>query len=128
MMRNLIIGATLALVAPGAVLAQPTTVADSAKGKILTTAQGMALYTFSKDSTDHSACDGGCASLWPPLKATPADQASGTFSIFKRADGTLQWAHQGSPLYTFSKDTKPNQVTGDGFNNVWHVARPAGDN
>lgn len=126
MMRDLVVGATLALMAPGSALAQPTTVADSALGKILTTTQGMALYTFAKDSSEHSACNGGCASLWPPLRAMPSDKASDAFSVFKRADGSLQWAYQGRPLYTFARDTRSNQVSGDGFNNLWHVARPAG--
>jgi len=126
MMRDHVIGAALAVIVPLSAQAQPTTIADSAKGKILATAQGMALYTFAKDSRGNSACTAGCAALWPPLAAMPSDKASGAFSIFRRADGTLQWAYQGSPLYTFARDTKPNQVSGDGFNNVWHVARPAG--
>lgn len=128
MMRNILCGVTLAFLAAASAMAEPARVADSAYGKILTTPEGMALYTFSKDAKEHSVCDGGCASLWPPLGAMPSDKAAGMFSIFKRSDGTLQWAYQGSPLYTFANDTEKNQVTGDGFNNVWHVARPAGNN
>ena len=40
-------------------------------------------------------------------------------------DGSKQWAYKGKPLYTFAKDTKPGDVTGDGFlNGAWHLAMP----
>jgi predicted lipoprotein with Yx(FWY)xxD motif len=31
------------------------------------------------------------------------------------------WAHQGKPLYLWSKDQKPGDITGDGFNGIWRV-------
>ena len=31
---------------------------------------------------------------------------------------------QGKPLYTFNKDAKPGDATGDGVNSVWHIATP----
>jgi predicted lipoprotein with Yx(FWY)xxD motif len=37
----------------------------------------------------------------------------------------MQWAYKGKPLYTFAKDTKPGDTTGDGFlNGAWHIAKP----
>ena len=41
-----------------------------------------------------------------------------------RDDGSKQWAYKGKPLYTWVKDAKPGDRTGDGFNNAWRVARP----
>ena len=41
-----------------------------------------------------------------------------------RPDGKKQWAFKGKPLYYWAKDQKPGDKTGDGFNNVWHVAKP----
>ena len=41
-----------------------------------------------------------------------------------RDDGGKQWAYKGKPLYAWSKDAKPGDVTGDGVNNVWHIAAP----
>jgi len=41
-----------------------------------------------------------------------------------RDDGSKQWAYKGKPVYLWGKDQKPGDKTGDGFNNVWHVARP----
>jgi predicted lipoprotein with Yx(FWY)xxD motif len=46
------------------------------------------------------------------------------WSIVTRDDGGKQWAYKGKPLYAWSKDAKPGDVTGDGVNNVWHIAAP----
>jgi hypothetical protein len=67
---------------------------------------------------------GPCATNWPPLMAANSDQASGDFSIVTRDDGAKQWALKGKPLYFWSKDSKPGDKTGDGFNKVWQAAKP----
>ena len=91
---------------------------------VLVGAKGMTLYTFDKDAGGKSACNGPCAGNWPPLMAAAGDMASGDFSIITRDDGSKQWAQKGKPLYYWVKDAKPGDKTGDGFNNVWHVAKP----
>jgi len=92
---------------------------------VLTNQAGMTLYTFDRDSGGKSACNGPCATNWPPLTAQAGDKASGDYSIITREDGKQQWAHKGKPLYNWSKDQKPGDKTGDGFlNNQWHVAKP----
>ena len=116
-----------AVLCAGMALAQmaPTKTGDSAKGKVLTDAKGMTLYTFDKDADGKSACNGPCATNWPPLMASASDKAEGSYTVIKRDDGAMQWAYKGKPLYTWIKDTKPGDVTGDGFNNgVWHIAQP----
>jgi len=51
--------------------------------------------------------------------------SSGNWTVITRDDGSKMWAYKGKPLYTWNKDTKPGDTTGDGFlNNAWHVARP----
>ena len=40
-----------------------------------------------------------------------------------RDDGTKQWAYKGKPLYTFARDTKAGDATGDG-KGPWHSAKP----
>jgi predicted lipoprotein with Yx(FWY)xxD motif len=46
-------------------------------------------------------------------------------TIVVRDDGSKMWAYKGKPLYTFKKDTKPGETTGDGFlNGAWHIAKP----
>ena len=95
-------------------------------GDVLTGNNGMTLYTFDKDAagSGKSVCNGPCATNWPPLLATPDDAASGDYSLVVRDDGRKQWAFKGKPLYFWSKDSKPGDRTGDGFNNVWRVAKP----
>jgi len=91
----------------------------------LTDEHGMALYTFDRDAmAGKSACNGKCAENWPPLAANDADKPSGDYTIITRDDGKKQWAYRGKPLYLWSKDKMPGDQTGDGFMNVWHVAKP----
>lgn len=118
--------AGLLLAATGALAqtAAPAKVADTSKGKALVDAKGMTLYTFDRDSAGKSACNGQCAQNWPPLMAGANAAASGNWSVITRDDGAKQWAYKGKPLYTWVKDAKPGDVTGDGVNNVWHVAAP----
>lgn len=98
----------------------PTKVSDG----ILTDPAGMSLYTFDSDPAGKSVCNGACATNWPPL-AAPADaRAMGDYSVVVRDDGSRQWAYRGKPLYRWVKDGKPGDRTGDGFRNVWHLARP----
>src|SRR6185295_19343885 len=41
--------------------------ASTGLGKVLVDAQGRTLYLFEADKGTKSACDGACASIWPPL-------------------------------------------------------------
>jgi predicted lipoprotein with Yx(FWY)xxD motif len=109
-----------------AALAQtsPPTSADTAKGKALVDGNGMTLYVFDRDSAGKSNCNGQCVSNWPPLIGDTDAKASGDFSFVTRDDGRKQWAYKDKPLYTFSKDKAAGDVTGDGVNNVWHIAAP----
>jgi len=91
---------------------------------VLTDPQGLTLYTFDRDNGGKSACNGACATNWPPLMAAPGTNASGSYTIITRDDGGRQWAYRGMPLYRFGKDAKPGDRGGDNFNNVWHVAKP----
>ena len=38
-------------------------------------------------------------------------------------EGSKRWAYKGKPLYLWSKDQKPGDMTGDGFNGIWHVIK-----
>ena len=104
----------------------PATPSSTAAGPALVDSRGMTLYTFDRDQTPgKSVCNGPCAVNWPPLPVTSNAKPSGDWSLVTRDDGSLQWAYKGKPLYTWIKDMKPGDATGDGFNNnTWHVARP----
>jgi predicted lipoprotein with Yx(FWY)xxD motif len=120
----LALAVSLAII-PAAFAAPPTKTGKTDKGNVLTDAKGMSLYTFDKDADGKSACNGPCATNWPALKAEASDAAADGYTIITRDDGSKQWAHKGKPLYTFAKDTKPGDVTGDGFlNGAWHLATP----
>ena len=114
---------TLALLgACGALYAAPPTVADG----VLVGPNGMTLYTFDKDTagSGKSTCNGPCATNWPPFMAAESDKASGDYTIITRDDGSKQWAVKGKPVHYWTKDAKPGDKTGDGFNKVWQTAKP----
>ncbi len=94
-------------------------------GDALVGSNGMTLYTFDKDvaGSGKSVCNGPCAGNWPPLLAEASDKPTGDWSLVTRDDGKKQWAFKGKPLYFWIKDQKMGDRTGDGVNNVWHVAK-----
>ncbi len=111
-------------------------VSNNAKlGNILVDSQGMTLYTFKNDKPNQSACNGGCASLWPPLTVakgvTPVagSGVNGELGVFQRSDGNYQVTYNQQPLYRYSGDSQPGQTNGNGlFGGLWSVVKvtPAG--
>ena len=97
---------------------------ETSAGTVLTDASGMTLYTFDKDAAGVSNCYDGCAKNWPPAAAAAGDKAMGDYGVVERKDGTMQWSYKGMPLYTWIKDAAPGDITGDGVNGVWHLAKP----
>jgi len=95
---------------------------------ILTDGRGFALYFYLPDSPTTSACTGSCATAWPPLlaqsgvKPTSKSSLSGTLSVQQTANGA-QVEYNRHLLYTYTGDTSPGQVTGNGDDN-WYVATP----
>lgn len=120
---TLLTGAALAawLALPALLLAQEPAMVKEGR---LVDGQGMTLYTYGKDSEGQSNCTQECADIWPPLVASEDATGSGDWSLVTRDDGTQQWAYDGKPLYTYVKDTKPGDTTGDTLMGVWHVAKP----
>ena len=116
--------AIMLAVAKSACAAGPPTTGNTDMGSALVDAKGMTLYTFDKDAGGKSACSGKCAQNWPPLMADASAAAPPGFSIVTRGDGTKQWAYKGKPLYGWVKDKKPGDASGNGVNNLWHIARP----
>jgi len=118
-LKTLLISAALAL--PGFAMA-----ADPAMEKdgMFTDHKGMTLYTFAKDSAGKSMCNDKCAANWPPLMAEAGDKSMGDWTVIKRDDGSMQWAYEGMPLYTFVMDKKAGDMTGDGkMDGAWKVAK-----
>ena len=114
-------------VAAGAQLARNSAaVVKTAPARVLTNAQGMTLYVFAVDKKNKSSCYGDCAKFWPAATVSggstvPSTIAGvpGTFGAFRRTDGSRQLTYDGAPLYTWSKDKKPGDMTGQGVAGVW---------
>lgn len=114
------------VVAPATVYAQ-----NSAEhGIILVGTNGFTLYTFANDETGVSNCVDNCAANWPPLTVETAESLvtainiPGIFTTFERADGTLQVAYNGMPLYYWVNDVARGDTTGHNVGDVWFVAKP----
>ena len=122
MIKTFLAPISLALIAAAAVAASAP--AAPVNG-VLATSAGATLYTFDRDvaGSGKSTCNAQCAANWPPLAAQASDAASGDWSIVARDDGSKQWAYKGSPLYTYAKDAKAGDASGDGKGNVWHVVK-----
>jgi predicted lipoprotein with Yx(FWY)xxD motif len=115
----------LAFATGAAFAADPAATAPAAKGGMFVDAKGMTLYTFDKDTPGKSMCNGQCAVNWPPAIVADDAKAAGNWTIVVRDDGLKQWAYKGKPVYTWIKDTKPGDTTGDGFlKGAWHTAKP----
>jgi predicted lipoprotein with Yx(FWY)xxD motif len=123
--RQFLLGcAALALASSALAAGEPVGIKVS--DGMLTNTAGMTLYTFDNDPAGggKSVCNGPCAANWPPVMAAADAKPSGDYTIVTRDDGAKQWAYKGKPLYLWVKDQKPGDKTGDGFNKVWHVAKP----
>jgi predicted lipoprotein with Yx(FWY)xxD motif len=107
-------------------------VANGAVGAYLTGEDGKTLYEFTPDSMDTSTCTDTCAQNWPAFTVesnatlTPGAGVTGALTTFARADGKMQVAINGIPLYYFAGDTKAGDTTGQGKAGKWFVASPTG--
>jgi predicted lipoprotein with Yx(FWY)xxD motif len=108
--------------------------ASTGLGKVLVNDQGRTLYLFRADHGTTSACTGGCATEWPPLRAAGKPkvgtglQASAVTTI-KRSDGKPQVSYHGHPLYTYVGDQKAGDTTGQGINAfgaAWYAVTASG--
>ena len=110
-------------------------VASSRLGRILVDSAGHALYLFKADVGAKSACSGACAAAWPPLLANGKPAAGSGVTASKlgtitRSGGSRQVTYNGHPLYTFIKDGKPGDVSGQGvtaFGAAWFAVSPTGN-
>lgn len=120
----LVLGGLLLVASAGPGVAQSMPPDAKVSGGMLTDAKGMTLYTFDKDATGKSNCNGPCLVNWPALAADASATPMGDWAAITRDDGSKQWALKGKPLYTFIQDKKPGDMTGDGKGGVWHTAVP----
>jgi predicted lipoprotein with Yx(FWY)xxD motif len=102
---------------------------------ILTDARGRAVYLFEKDTGPRSSCYGTCATAWLPLLAAHGQPVAGSgvraalLGTVRRADGSTQVTYGGHPLYYFTADQQPGDISGEGsqaFGGGWDLVSPAG--
>ncbi len=93
----------------------------SSLGTVLVGATGLTLYTHSGDTSTTSTCTGGCATAWPPLTVPAGQQptagpgVTGKLGTLVRSDGSTQASYNGHPLYYWTGDSKPGDVSGQGI-------------
>lgn len=127
-------GGAAATLSNGAHSATVRVASQGSLGNILVDAQGRTLYLFKKDAGAKSACFGGCASEWPPLRAAGtatvgAGANAALLATTARSDGSAGITYNGHPLYRFAGDTQPGDANGQGlddFGGAWYALSPAG--
>jgi predicted lipoprotein with Yx(FWY)xxD motif len=95
-------------------------------GLALVGPNGHSLYLFDKDTATTSACTGGCADIWPGLKATGTPTVGpGLNSAQLGAASTGQVTYNNHLLYYFSPDKAPGDTNGVTIPG-WHLVSPLG--
>jgi predicted lipoprotein with Yx(FWY)xxD motif len=110
-------------------------VANTGLGKILVDSQGKTLYLFEKDTGTKSTCSGGCATIWPPLRASGKPTAgtgvkASLLGTTQRSDGNAQVTYDGHPLYLYEADGSAGDTNGQGVNAygaLWYVLSASGN-
>ncbi len=102
-------------------------------GMVLVGPNGHTLYRYTPDRKGVSVCKGTCLQFWPPLlvkagtkPTVGAGAVASLIGTIKAAGGKLQVTYAGFPLYTFARDTKAGQASGEGFGAKWYVVNTKG--
>jgi predicted lipoprotein with Yx(FWY)xxD motif len=66
------------------------------------------------------ACVDECLKTYQPFAAPEGAKEADDWKVVARPDGSKQWAWKGMPLYTYVKDTKAGDVSGEGD---WQVGQ-----
>ena len=109
-------------------------------GTVLVNGQGQTLYMLTSEKGGKITCtdDNGCTKVWPdtelPKGVTAATAGSGIqaslLGTVKDASGSLYVTYHNWPLYTFSGDSGPGTVKGQGITNfggTWYVLSTSGN-
>jgi predicted lipoprotein with Yx(FWY)xxD motif len=109
---------------------------------IVVDGRGRTLYMLTSDTGGVSVCyaklDPRCLVWWRPLTSIGPPRAgagikASLLGTFTREDGKIQVRYNRHPLYYFHGgsgagrgDTKPGDIEGQGFLQVWYVLSPRG--
>ena len=101
----------------------------------IATADGMALYTLVGENNEVLPCNAECLQVWPAYTGeATVDEGTGLDSSLvattQAEDGQELVTYNDYPLYTFSSDQAPVDVTGqgvEGFGGIWYVVGEDGE-
>ena len=103
-------------------------------GSVLFDGKGGALYLFTADEREASACYGACAKAWPPFIVqgrlhAGEGVAQGLLGTTRRRGGRRQVTYAGQPLYYYVHDTPHEIYCHDvyEFGGDWLVVEASGD-
>lgn len=103
---------------------------DKFLGNYLVNQSNFTIYYYQNDSKalESSTCYDDCAVQWQPFYAAqlilPEELNRIDFGEITRTDGSKQTTFKGWPLYLYSKDNEPDEITGEGEEGLWHVVDP----
>jgi predicted lipoprotein with Yx(FWY)xxD motif len=103
-----------------------------ALGTIVVNGEGKTLYRFDKDvnKPPKSNCIDACAAAWPAATISDAATYEGVdkalIGTIDRPDGVKQLTIGNWPMYTYAKDAKAGDVTGEAVGGTWWAAAPNG--
>jgi predicted lipoprotein with Yx(FWY)xxD motif/mono/diheme cytochrome c family protein len=135
-MRRLFLYLVIGLVSTGLIVQaqevdEPTVrVPDGAR--YMVDADGQSLYIYLNDEEEISNCQDRCAENWPPLMIEGSPTAGqgvdeNLLGTIDRDDGSKQVTYNGHPLYYYSRDSGPGQVTGHRLGSVFFLVSPSGE-
>jgi predicted lipoprotein with Yx(FWY)xxD motif len=87
-------------------------------GRVLADLSGHTLYYDTEETAASLTCFAECATIHRALTHETTDALrlpaglAGALSLVPRPDGSHQVAYNGAPLYTFTGDQQPGDVTG----------------
>jgi predicted lipoprotein with Yx(FWY)xxD motif len=108
---------------------------ESDFGRVLSDANGQAIYIFEIDDRNQSNCTSAeCVKAWPPVlteeePSAGADIDAELLGTIRRDDGTLQVTYSGRPLYFYEHEV-PSEIKCHNVNlhgGLWWVVTPSGD-
>jgi predicted lipoprotein with Yx(FWY)xxD motif len=103
-------------------------VATTSLGKVLVDQQGMTVYLLTADGRNQSTCGTDCLSAWPAVTAGHS-KLDVPVNTTKTPAGTPTATVAGQPVYTFTNDRAPGDVSGEGlkaFGGTWYAVSASG--
>ena len=115
--------------AVGSTGAVDVNVGTTSLGATLVDKSGHTLYYFTPEQGGKPNCTGVCASTWPLLTVSGSPSGgsgvTGQLSVVMTSDGKSEVTYNSWPLHTYSGDSKPGDVNGQGFGGKWFAATPS---